>query len=184
MSALAGGAAAVTRSPRKVRGRVAGVRVRGGELPRSRSASVLLASEGRDFTAASLELAARLAADADRTVQVLSIARVHGVSFGLQHSGLMPTRAEWQEQHDIVKRAVKALRKRGLDAEGQVLGTRKPAQRICALASELGADGIVMGADRSRSRLIGGMMWSQEPQHVQRRSKVPVHLSVDATADA
>ena len=44
---------------------------------------------------------------------------------------------------------MKKLRRRGLRAEGQVLGTRKPAQRICALAGELGAGAIVMGADRA-----------------------------------
>lgn len=184
MSTLAGSAGTVTRSRKRVRGRVAGVRVRGAELPPARAASVLLASEGREFTAASIELAAKLAGEADGAVHVLSIARVHGVSFGLQNPALMPTKAEWEAQHDGVKRAVKALRRRGLDTEGQVLGTRKPAQRISALADELGAGAIVMGADRSRGRLIGGMMWSQEPQHVQRRSKVPVHLAIDATADS
>jgi nucleotide-binding universal stress UspA family protein len=176
----AGGA--LTRSPTRVRGRVAGVRVKGGELPVPRRASVLLASEGREFTAASIALAAELAGDADGTVHVMSIARVHGTSFGLPNPGLMPTKAEWGEQHEFVKRAVKALRRLGLGAEGQVLGTRKPAQRICALAAELEAGAIVMGADRSRSRAIGAMMWSQEPQHVHRRATVPVHLAIDAQA--
>jgi nucleotide-binding universal stress UspA family protein len=178
VSALAG--TSVVRSGRKVRGRVAGVRVRGGELPPRRTAAVLLASEGRAFSPASLAVAAEVAGDADGTVHVLSIARVHGSSFGLQHSALMPTKAEWEEQHAIVKQAVKTLRRRGLKAEGQVLGTRKPAQRICALAGELEAGAIVMGADRSRLRAIGAMMWSQEPQNVWRRSKVPVHLAFDA----
>jgi nucleotide-binding universal stress UspA family protein len=59
-----------------------------------------------------------------------------------------------------------------------VLGTRKPARRICALAGEIGAGAIVMGADRSRGWLLGGMMWSQEPQGVERRATIPVHLAV------
>jgi nucleotide-binding universal stress UspA family protein len=179
MSALGATSAGVRRAPRRVTGRVAGVRVKGGELPAARTAAVLLASEGRAFTAASIALAAGLAGRGDGTVRVISIARVHGVSFGLPNPGLMPTRAEWEEQHRIVERAVSTLRRRGLRAEGQVLGTRKPAQRICALAGELGAGAIVMAADAPRGRLIGGMMWSQEPQHVQRRSKVPVHLTID-----
>jgi nucleotide-binding universal stress UspA family protein len=128
---------------------------------------VLLASEGREFTAASIALAADLARAERRHVLVLSIARVHGVAFGLQTPGLMPTKAEWDEQREIVSARWRSCAARRA-AEGQVLGTRKPAQRICALADELGAGAIVMGADRSRPRLIGSMMWSQEPQHVER----------------
>ena len=183
---MSAGAEAIGARPRRrsaVTGRIAGVRVKGDAVPRSRTASVLLASEGREFTADSIALAADLARAADGTVQVLSIARVHGVAFGLQDPGLMPTRAEWDEQRQIVERAVKKLRRRGLRAEGQVLGTRKPAQRICALAGELGAGAIVMGADRPRARLIGGMMWSQEPQAIKRQAKVPVHLAIDASPD-
>jgi nucleotide-binding universal stress UspA family protein len=160
-------------------GVVAGVKVKGSPVPKDRAASVLLASEGRAFTPASIALAADLARAADGTVHVLSIARVHGVAFGLQAPGLIPTKAEWDEQREIVHRAVARLRRRGLRAEGQVLGTRKPAQRICALAGELGSGAIVMGADPPRGRLIRGMLWSQEPQGVERRSKVPVHLAIE-----
>lgn len=169
---------------RAVRGRLAGVKVRGSEVPKGRTASVLLASEGRPFTAASIMLAADLAKAADGTVLVISIARVHGVAFGLQTPGLMPTKAEWDEQRAVVERAVSRLRRRGVKAEGQVLGTRKPAQRISALAVEVQAEAIVMGADRGRARLIGSMMWSQEPQHVERRAKIPVHLAIDGDHDA
>jgi nucleotide-binding universal stress UspA family protein len=165
------------RSP--VVGRLAGVKVKGSPVQQTRTAGVLLASEGRMFTAESIALAADLARRADGTVQVLSCVRIHGVSFGLPNPGLMPTKAEWEEQHANVKKAVARLRRRGLRAEGQVLGTRKPAHRICALANELAAGAIVMGADESRSWLIGGMMWSQEPQAVERRAKIPVHLTTD-----
>jgi len=158
---------------------MAGVKVRGAPVASSRSASVLLASEGREFSAASIELAGKLAREAGGGVLVLSIARVHGVSFGMQTPGLMPTKAEWDEQHGYVKKAVAKLKRSGVEAEGQVLGTRKPSQRICTLADELGAGAIVMGADRARSRLIGGMMWTQEPQAVHRRARVPVHLTTD-----
>ncbi len=159
-------------------GRLAGARVR-GPVVAPLSAGVLLASEGRKFSAASIALAAELAAEADSGVQVLSMARVHGVAFGLPNPGLLPTKAEWDEQRAIVQRAVKALRRRGLEAEGQVLGTRTPAKRICALADETGAQLIVMGADPARNRLIAGMIWSQEPQLVERKAKIPVHLVVD-----
>jgi nucleotide-binding universal stress UspA family protein len=181
MSARSAEAAAglLPRRRSRVVGEMAGVKVKGTPVPRDRTASVLLASEGREFTADSIALAADLARAADGTVQVLSIARVHGVAFGLQAPGLMPNKAEWDEQREIVRKAVARLRRRGLKAEGQVLGTRKAAKRICALADELGAGAIVMGADRSRGRLIGGMMWTQEPQLVERKARVPVHLAID-----
>jgi nucleotide-binding universal stress UspA family protein len=137
---------------------------------------VLLASEGREFTAASIALAAEHATVADGTVLVVSMARVHGVKFGLPNPGLMPTKAEWEAQREIVNHAVARLKRKGLRAEGQVLGTRSPAKRICALADEVGAGAIVMAADKDRGWLIGGTMWSQEPQAVARRAKVPVHL--------
>ena len=166
----------------KVVGTVAGVKVKGSAVPQDRQAAVLLASEGREFTAASIALAADLARAERGNVLVLSIARVHGVGFGLQTPGLVPTKAEWDEQREIVGKAVARLRRRGIRAEGQVLGTRKAAKRICAMAGELGSGAIVMGADPSRTRLIGGMMWSQEPQLVERKAKVPVHLAIDETA--
>lgn len=156
--------------------RMAGVLVRGA-APCTRTAAVLLASEGREFSAASIDRAAELARELVGDVQVLSIARVHGTSLGLPNPGLMPTKAEWDEQRALAARAVKRLKRQGICADGQVLGTRKPAQRICALADELGAQAIVMGADDDRRWMIGSMMWSQEPQHVRRRAKIVVHLT-------
>jgi nucleotide-binding universal stress UspA family protein len=140
---------------------------------------VLLASEGRDFTRESVALAAELAG-AGGDVHVVAIARVHGVSFGLPNPGLLPTRAEWDAQREAVARAVARLRRCGVNAGGQVLGTRKAAARICAAAEQLGCEAIVMGADPARSRIVGDMLWTQEPQRVQRRAKVPVHLSIEA----
>jgi nucleotide-binding universal stress UspA family protein len=186
---VSGVAQAVEAAPRprrrrsKVVGRLAGVKVRGTPLPEDRTAAVVLASEGRPFTAASIALAAEMAKAGDGTVLVMAVARIHGVAFGLQTPGLMPTKAEWDEQRDGIQRAVAKLQRRGVKAEGQVFGTRKPAQRICALAEEVGAAAIVMGADRPRPRLIGSMMWSQEPQHVERRAKIPVHLALDESSD-
>ena len=126
----------------KVVGTVAGVKVKGSAVPQDRQAAVLLASEGREFTAASIALAADLARAERGNVLVLSIARVHGVGFGLQAPGLVPTKAEWDEQREIVGKAVARLRRRGIRAEGQVLGTRKAAKRICAMAGELGSGGL------------------------------------------
>jgi hypothetical protein len=57
-----------------------------------------------------------------------------------------------------------------------VLATRRPGRRILKEASMRSVEAIVMGADPSRGRLLGDFSWSQEPQRVARRAKVPVHL--------
>jgi nucleotide-binding universal stress UspA family protein len=134
---------------------------------------ILLATEGREISPRAVDIAANMATSA---VSVVSIARVHGVAFGLQTPGLMPTRAEWQEQRDLVAKAVKALRKRGLDARGHVVGTRKATKTILAEAAQRGCEAIVMAADQPRNRILADFMWSQEPQRVGRRAKMPVYL--------
>ncbi len=141
-------------------------------------ARILLASEGRSFPAGAVDHVIALARRSGASVHVLSIARVHGVSFGMPNPGLLPTKAEWKEQHDIVAQAVKRLRRTGITADGQVLGTRNPTKKICEAATKEGCDAIVMAADPDRNRLIGDMIWSQEPQRVRRRAKVPVYLVV------
>ena len=139
--------------------------------------NVLLASEGREISQRAVEFAAKMAGS---TVYVISIARVHGVAFGLQTPGLMPNRAEWQEQRDLVAKAVKALKKRGVQAEGHVVGTRKATRRIIAEADEKECEAIVMAADTPRNRLIADFMWSQESYRVGRKAKLPVYLVTDS----
>jgi nucleotide-binding universal stress UspA family protein len=141
---------------------------------------VLLASEGRAIPFEAIEFAARLAAPRKARVDVFSIARVHGSGFGFPSPGLLPNKREWQAQRDLVAKAVGALRKRGLAADGEVVGTRKATQRICEQAKALGADAIVMAADPPRNRFIGDFMWTQEPQRVARKARVPVYLVPDS----
>jgi nucleotide-binding universal stress UspA family protein len=142
-------------------------------------ARILLASEGREIPDAAI---AQVVALADRSgptnasVHVFSIARIHGVSFGFPSPGLMPTKREWAEQRKIVDSAIKRLKRVGLDAEGHVLATRKPTARICDEAVKEECQAIVMAADLDRNRLVGDMLWTQEPQRVRRRAKVPVFL--------
>lgn len=144
-------------------------------------ARMLVATEGRPITDATIE---RVAAIADwdspegPTAHVLSIARVHGVAFGMPNPGLLPTKKELAEQKDIVASAVKRLKRRGIPATAQVIGTRKAAERICQEATRRECQAIVMSADPDRNRFVGDMMWSQEPQRVRRRAKVPVFLVV------
>ena len=137
---------------------------------------ILLASEGRAISAAAIARTVALAKDSGASVRVLSIARVHGVSFGMPAPGLLPTRREWAEQRQIVAKAIARLRRKGIEADGHVLGTRKATKRICEEAIGQGCDAIVMGADPDRNRLIGDMLWTQEPQRVRRRAKPPVFL--------
>jgi nucleotide-binding universal stress UspA family protein len=137
---------------------------------------ILLASEGREFPDSTVSYVAELARRWHASVRVFSLARVHGVSFGMPNPGLLPTKAEWREQRELVAKAVRRLRKRGIDADGHVVGTRKSTQRILQEAKLSGCDVIVMAADPDRNRVAGNLMWTQEPQRVRRRAKIPVFL--------
>jgi nucleotide-binding universal stress UspA family protein len=138
---------------------------------------ILLASEGRPFSSAAIARVVELAKPSDASVRVFTIARIHGVSFGMQMPGLLPTKAEWAEQRDIVNKAVKRLERKGIDADGHVVGTRKTTKRILQEAELAGCDAIVMAADPDRNRVAGDFVWSQEPQRVRRKAKkIPVFL--------
>jgi nucleotide-binding universal stress UspA family protein len=137
---------------------------------------ILLASEGRPFSNAAIDRVVELARPTGASVRVFSIARVHGVAFGMQTPGLLPTKKEWDEQRESVGRAVKRLERKGIDADGHVVGTRKSTQRILKEATLAGCDAIVMTADPDRNRVSGDFMWTQEPQRVRRKAKIPVFL--------
>ncbi len=140
---------------------------------------ILLASEGHPIPAAAIARVVELASGSGASVHVFSVARVHGVAFGLPNPGLLPTKREWDEQREIVAQAVKRLRRTGLEADGHVLGTRKATTRICEEATKEGCDAIVMAADPDRNRVVADMMWTQEPQRVRRKAKLPVVLVVE-----
>jgi nucleotide-binding universal stress UspA family protein len=140
---------------------------------------ILLASEGRPISDAAVERVIELARETGATAHVFSIARVHGVAFGMQTPGLLPSKREWDEQRQIVAKAIKRLKRKGVQADGHVLGTRKATKKILEEAAKEGCDAIVMSADADRNRFVGDMLWSQEPQRVRRRAKVPVFLVVE-----
>jgi nucleotide-binding universal stress UspA family protein len=140
---------------------------------------ILLASEGRQISDAAVARVLELARRADASVYVLSIARVHGVALGLPNPGLLPTKREWDEQRDMVRKVVKRLSRKGIEADGRVIGTRNATKKIVEEAKISGCDAIVMAADPDRNRVAGDFMWSQEPQRVRRRAKLPVFLVVD-----
>jgi hypothetical protein len=160
------------RSPR------CGPRARGVSGGEQRFERVLLASEGRPIPDEAIVRVRELAVPSGASARVLSVARVHGVAFGLQTPGLLPTKREWDEQRAIVRDAIKRLRRAGIDADGHVLGTRKPGKQICQEAVLAGCQAIVMAADIDRNRVIGDFMWSQEPQRVRRLAQLPVFLVV------
>ena len=137
---------------------------------------ILIASEGRSIPPAAVDRAIELARGSGASIHVLSIARVHGVAFGLPNPGLLPTKREWAEQREIVAKAVARCKRRGIEATGHVLGTRKATKSICVEAAKHGCDAIVMAADPDKSRFTGDFLWSQEPQRVRRRAKIPVFL--------
>ena len=136
---------------------------------------ILLASEGRQISDAAVARVLELL-DRDASVYVLSIARVHGVAFGLPNPGLLPTKREWDEQRDMVRKVVKRLMRNGIEADGRVIGTRNATKKIVEEAKISGCDAIVMTADADRGRVIGDFSWSQEPQRVRRKAKIPVFL--------
>ena len=140
---------------------------------------ILLASEGRSITNAAIDRVAELTSPSGASVHVFTLARVHGVAFGLQTPGLLPSKSEWEGQREIVNRAIKRLKRKGIAATGHVVGTRKSTSRIIKEAREHDSEAIVMAADPDRNRIIGNMLWSQEPQRVRRRAKLPVFLVVE-----
>jgi hypothetical protein len=108
-------------------------------------AGVLLASTGKPFTDAAIAEAARLAGDRPGgRVRVITIARVHGSSFGLQHPGLMPSKKEKEAAAAIVTGAIKTLQRSGLKADGEVAITRSPAKSFTKAARAAGATHVIL----------------------------------------
>jgi hypothetical protein len=75
---------------------------------------------------------------------VITIARIHGTSFGLQHPGLMPSKKEKDAARDIVTKAIKTLQRSGLKADGEVVITRSPARSFTRAARSAGASNVVL----------------------------------------
>jgi nucleotide-binding universal stress UspA family protein len=144
--------------------------------------TILLASEGRPISLKAVAKAAQLASDAGAKVHVLSVARIWGTAFGLQHPGLFPTQRELQSQRDIVANAIDELKQQRVDATGEVVRSRNAARAIAAKACPGTCLGIVMTADLAPSWLARGLLWSHEPYRVRRLAKLPVHLVVDDVA--
>ncbi len=109
---------------------------------------MLLAGLGQPFTDAAVARAAELAREAaieqDTPVAVLTIARVHGTAFGVQHPGLLPNKKERDAQVKLLEEAIAGLRRRGVAADGQVAVTRKFLRTILQVANVRQARFVVM----------------------------------------
>jgi nucleotide-binding universal stress UspA family protein len=139
---------------------------------------ILLASEGRPIPPAAVARVVELA-EPGANVHVFTIARIHGTAFGMPSPGLFPTKKDWAAQRDIVAKTIKRLERKGLRANGQVLGTRNATKKIIEEAKKEACEVIVMAADADRNRVTGNVMWTQEPQRVRRKAKLPVYLVFD-----
>ncbi|HEY2603553.1 MAG TPA: universal stress protein [Thermoleophilaceae bacterium] len=158
-------------------------RLRSGDLPDPDTLivrAVLLASEEREIPRAAVDLAARIAERSNAPVHVFSIARVWGTTFGFPNPGLLPSKKEWDRQYDVVRKAVSRLKRKGIEADARVIGTRAAAKRIVNEAKRLNCDAIVMGADPPKHALVRDFSWSQEPYRVKARAgDLPVYLVVE-----
>jgi nucleotide-binding universal stress UspA family protein len=114
------------------------------------SAGVLLASTGKPFSDVAISRAAELAQGS--RVRVITIARIHGSSFGLQHPGLMPNKKEKDAAQALVTQAIKALQKAGAKADGEVVITRSLGRSFTRAARAAGV-ALVLIDDTSKSRL-------------------------------
>jgi nucleotide-binding universal stress UspA family protein len=139
---------------------------------------ILLASEGRAFSDEAIAQVLAIAAPGAR-VRVFSVARIHGVAFGMPNPGLLPTKREWADQRDAVASAIGRLKRRHVTADGHVVGTRNATKMILKEAAAHECQAIVMGADRDRNRVIANAIWEQEPQRVRRRPKLAVYLAFE-----
>ena len=81
--------------------------------PDRRYKQILLASEGRPFSDEAIARWLAIAAPG-ANVRVFSVARIHGVAFGMPNPGLLPTKAEWAEQRELAAKAIKRLKRRRL----------------------------------------------------------------------
>ena len=110
-------------------------RRRGWDAQPATRCDVLLASDGRrEFSSAAVARAAELAGRSGSVAAVV-VAKIYGSSFGLPHPGLMPTRQELDERQRWLETALAELRRRGVQADGQIAATRRATKKLAAIAA-------------------------------------------------
>ncbi len=123
---------------------------------------VLLASDGRqDFSSRAVAQAAALAQGGP--VAVVTIAKIYGTRFGLPHPGLLPTKQEMLERQRWVQQAIGFLRRRDLEADGQVAATRKATRKLAEIARVRGVSVVVIDQTKATGvrRLVEGDVGSE-----------------------
>ena len=109
--------------------------------------AVLLATDGRtDFSPRSIATAIDRAGGGK--VAVATIARIYGTQFGLPNPGLLPTKQELAERDGWVDGAIRALKRAGLAADGQIASTRKPTKTLARIARARGVRCVVIDETR------------------------------------
>jgi hypothetical protein len=147
-----------------------GGRRRGGPPPASpRDAIVVLRP---DAPASPALLAAARAAGG--TVAVVLPLRVHGFAFGLPNPGLLPTRAERARADEAITETVRALRRSGVDVDGQIVVTRTAPKAIARIVRRRGARQVLLErpATSRLRRLIEGDLNRQLSRRVGRVATV------------
>ena len=128
--------------------------------------TVLLATDGREpLSPEAIERAAELASPDG--VAVLAIAKIYGTQFGLPHPGLMPTQAEVDLRRQWIADAIKALERKGVEADGQLAATRKAIKLIARVAVARSVQHVVV--DQSTQTGMRLMIEGDTGKDVRRR---------------
>jgi nucleotide-binding universal stress UspA family protein len=151
-----------------------------GDPQPTKEVAVLLASNGDRFSKASIERARDLAAG--EPVGVLVILRIFGFSFGVQHPGLMPTKAETDEKLEILRAAIGTLERWGCEVDGQLAATRHPVKLITSVARRRQARILVMDGPTTTGlrRFVEGDITAS----IRRRLRGRVTVEVNTTFDS
>ncbi len=132
----------------------------------SGACAVLLASDGRqDFSERAVAVAAARA-EAGPVAVVTIARRLYGLSFGLPHPGLLPTKQEMTERQRWVGGAIERLRRAGREADGQVAATRKATKNFAEIARLRGARVVVIDETTATGvrRMVEGDVGVAAPQ--------------------
>ena len=140
---------------------------------RQRFERILLASEGRQISGAAISRAIELAAPGALR------ARVHGCARARR--GVRTPQPRPAADEGRVGRAARTSSPRR--SGGSSARASRPTATCSALATPRrrsfeeatahDCEAIVMAADPDRNRVVGNVLWTQEPQRVRRRAKTP-----------
>ena len=135
---------------------------------------ILLASTGVPFSHDAIARAVHLATPEHARITVLSIARVHGTSFGFPNPGLQPNRLEIAEQHEIIEDAAAILRRKGFEVRVAMSKSRNAPKMIARWGNAKNFHAIVVcdpARPAWRRKLEGDVA-----RDIRRRCPVPVYV--------